>query len=130
MGSVLPGPEDQQPPDSSAGQTGSRVKPEKAPGDSRPLPPASPQKEKAPPVPDNKNDDSAPDSGFWEVRWAVDGATLVTNDNLFAESASESAALLPGLVALLGGSWGASMIDPDPNFKIRSPKSENKRTDS
>jgi hypothetical protein len=130
MGPVLPGPEDQQPPDSSAGQTGSRVKPEKAPGDSRPLPPASPQNDKAPQVPDNKKDDSVPDSGFWEVRWAVDGATLVTNDNLFAESASESAALLPGLVALLGGSWGASMIDPDVKSEIPNPKSENKRTDS
>jgi len=128
LGPVLPGPEDQQPAVSNAGQTGSRVKPEKVPAIAPQPVPDSPQKDKGPPAPENKNDNGVQGDGFWEEIWAVDAA-LVTRDDPFTESAAESAAFLPGLVALMSGSWGAGMIDSKLKFEIPDSKSEKGRAD-
>jgi hypothetical protein len=124
LGPVLPGPEDQQPPDSSPGRPALRIKSEQAPGDSPATPPNSPQQDKAPAMPDGKKADPAPGDGFWDGSWAVDGVTLATSDD-DGKSGPESAALIPGLMAFLSGSWGVRLVDSDSKTKIRKPKSEN-----
>jgi len=60
-------------------------------------------------MPDDKKD--APGGGFWDGDWTLDGATLASNDNSFSEVVPESAALIPGLVAFLSGSWGVRLVD-------------------
>ncbi len=129
LGPVLPGPEDQQPPDSSPGRPALRIKPEQAPGDSPATPPNSPQQDKAPAMPDGKKADPAPGDGFWDGSWAVDGVTLATSDD-DGKSGPESAALIPGLVAFLSGSWGIRLVDFDSKAEIQKPKSEKNRADS
>jgi hypothetical protein len=119
LGPVLPAPENQQPPDSSAGKPASRMNPEQAPGDSRTIPANVPQNDQAPPMPSDKakpngkKEDAAPGDGFWEGSGAVDGAILSTSDDRTSEFMSESAALIPGLVAFLSGSWGIRLVDSD-----------------
>ena len=80
-------------------------------------------------MPDGKKADPAPGDGFWDGSWAVDGVTLATSDD-DGESVPESAALIPGLVAFLSGSWGIRLVDSDSKTKIRKPKSEKDRADS
>jgi hypothetical protein len=128
LGPVLPGPEDQQPAVSPAGQTGSRVKPDKVPANPPQPTPESPQKDKTPQTPENRNDDTPPTNGFWDDMGAVDAA-LVTYDDSSTESADESATFLPGLVALMSGSWGASMIDSKLQSEIPNPRSDKNRAD-
>jgi hypothetical protein len=127
LGPVLPGPEDQQPAVSPAGQTGSRVKPDKVPTNSPEPAPDSPQKNQLPPAPESKNENGAPGDGFWEEIGPVDAA-FVIRDDPFTDSA-ESAAFLPGLVALMAGSWGASLIDSKLQSETPDPKSKKNRAD-
>ena len=68
-------------------------------------------------MPDGKKADPAPGDGFWDGTWAVDGVTFTKDDD--GESAPESAALIPGLVAFLSGSWGVRLVDADSKTKIR-----------
>lgn len=124
LGSVMPAPGAQQVPDTSSGQTGSRIKPEKAPGDYKPSSSESSQPDQPPTTPDKTAPDGkqekmtddkkdAPGDGFWDGDWAVDGATLAGNDDATSEPLTESAALIPGLVAFLSGSWGIQLVDSD-----------------
>jgi hypothetical protein len=135
LGPVIPGPAAQQVPDSSPGQTGSRVKPEKAPGDYPATSPESPQQNRVPTTPDKAAPDDkqeqapndkkdAPGDGFWNGDWTVDGATLAANDDATSEPLTESAALIPGLVAFLSGSWGIQLVDSTKKSEIRNTKSE------
>lgn len=90
---------------------------EKAPGDF--MPPASPEKDKTPPAPADKNGDSAPGDGFWELGLASDGLVQLTNDDA-SDTVPEAASLVPGLVAFFGSSWGARLVDP--NLRTKRPK--------
>jgi len=121
LGPVLPAPEKPKPNASGSERPASMDSPERAPGDYPVVPPASPQKDNAPAIPDGKKDDRAPGDGFWDGNKGVDQAALITSEDWLTDSATESA-LLPGLVAFLSGSWGACWIDRDPNSKIRNPK--------
>lgn len=89
--------------------------PDKAPGDLMPM--GSPEKDKAPPVPADKNGDPAPGDGFWELGLAADGLTQPTTDDAPMDTVSEAASLVPGLVAFFGSSWGARLIDPNAGHK-------------
>ncbi|HEV2946638.1 MAG TPA: S53 family peptidase [Gemmataceae bacterium] len=89
--------------------------PDKAPGVLPALPPDSPRKDNGPPALPGKNDDGGADDGFWELGLTND--VLPTNDETFMDPVSDSAALVPGLVAFFGSSWGFRLIDPNAGKK-------------
>jgi len=91
--------------------------PSKAPGDYPATPPDSSDKDKIPPGPADKNGDAAASDGFWELGLASDGVAQWTNDDAQMEAATETASLVPGLVAFFGSSWGIRLIDPNAGHK-------------
>jgi hypothetical protein len=116
LGPVLPDPRGLQQTDTGSDRPDSGMKREKAPGDSSPAP-SDMQKDKGPATPDNKNEDAAPAGDFWDGDWAIGDGALQANEELIGEAMPEAAALVPGLVAFLGGSWAARLIDPNKNKK-------------
>ena len=91
--------------------------PNKAPGDYPATPPDSSDKDKVPPAPANKNGDAAPGDGFWELGLAADDVVSWTNNDAQMEVVPDAAALVPGLVAFFGSSWGIRLIDPNTGHK-------------
>jgi subtilase family serine protease len=92
----------------------STSKPENAPSNLPAMPPDSPRENNLPPGPE-KNDDGSPDGGLWEL--GLTNELLPVSDEGFADSLSDSAAFVPGLVAFLGSSWGFRLIDPNAGSK-------------
>jgi hypothetical protein len=88
-------------------------KPETAPGDAPALPSDSSEKDKGPSAPANKKGDTAPGDGFWELGLAADGVVRLTKEDAPVEILPDAPALIPGLVAFLGSSWGMRLIDPN-----------------
>jgi subtilase family serine protease len=91
----------------------STSQPKKVPGVLPAMPPDSPRKDNVPPA-TPENDDGG-DEGFWELGLTND--VLPRNDEAFMDTLSDSAALVPGLVAFFGSSWGFRLIDPNAGKK-------------